>query len=135
MDKKIVLLDDDTRFLAGISKALRSQYDVVCFSSSAHFMRFVCKEPENIQMVCIDLLMPDQTGRIWSLSGYEVIKSLRDTLKERTPFICAISQFDRPQDSQQSQRYGADDFILKSDNLNFVVREMVKRLSVEYAIS
>jgi len=101
----IAIVDDESNVTRLLSTLLEHEgYKVCCFNSGADFLEYL--KHDRIDMVLLDLMMPGVTG-------YDVIKSIRNTTSvEYTPILIISSLTDR-QTRLKALALGIDDFLSK----------------------
>lgn len=122
--KTVAVLDDDEVFLAALTQALRPQLSVLPFSSTAEFLGYVDNAWQDIDMVCVDLHMPDDAGVVWQLAGLSTASAIRSKLKERTPHICVLTGLDAAVHSSTCFENGADAFVEKTHDIEEVAEKV-----------
>jgi len=102
---QIAIVDDEHSVTSLLSALLEHEgYKSLCFNSGQAFLDYL--KDDRIDMVLLDLMMP-------GLSGYDVIKNIRDNeTVEYTPILIISALTDR-QSRLKALSLGIDDFLSK----------------------
>ncbi|MGH2757737.1 MAG: response regulator, partial [Actinomycetota bacterium] len=104
--KKILIVDDDVRNVFALSSVLESRGMEVLFAENGKEGLDVLKRNENIDLVLMDIMMPE-------MDGYETMQRLRKIRKfERLPVISLTAKA-MTGDREKSINAGASDYITK----------------------
>jgi hypothetical protein len=104
--KKILIVDDDVRNVFALTSVLESRGMEVLFAENGKEGLDVLKRNEEIDLVLMDIMMPE-------MDGYETMKRLRKLRKfERLPVISLTAKA-MPGDREKSITAGASDYITK----------------------
>jgi signal transduction histidine kinase/CheY-like chemotaxis protein len=104
--KKILIVDDDVRNVFALTSVLESRGMEVLFAENGKEGLEVLKRNEDIDLVLMDIMMPE-------MDGYETMKQLRKLRKfERLPVISLTAKA-MPGDREKSITAGASDYITK----------------------
>jgi diguanylate cyclase (GGDEF)-like protein len=110
---KVLITDDDITTRLTL-RGLLSQHDceIVEAASGLEALNVIQSEnPPNL--IFMDWNMPD-------LSGVEVTSLLRETLSENQPYVIIVSSYNADQQILDALSYGADDYITKPVDGNFL---------------
>jgi len=102
---KIAIVDDERNVTSLLSALLESEgYKSLCFNSGIEFLNFL--KHDRVDMVLLDLMMP-------GITGYDVIKKIRDSeTVEYTPILIISALTDR-ESRLKALALGIDDFLSK----------------------
>jgi len=104
--KKILIVDDDVRNVFALSSVLESRGMEVLFAENGVEGLDILKRNENIDLVLMDIMMPE-------MDGYETMQRLRKLRKfERLPVISLTAKA-MTGDREKSIHAGASDYITK----------------------
>ncbi|HSH66675.1 MAG TPA: response regulator, partial [Bacteroidia bacterium] len=116
--KKILVVDDDVRNLFAITTVFeRYNIDVMTAESGKEAIALM-NESTNIEMVLMDIMMPE-------MDGYETMQKIRSDHKNKTLPIIAVTAKAMKGDRQKCIEAGASDYItkpLKMDQLLSMMR-------------
>jgi DNA-binding response OmpR family regulator len=108
---RILIVDDDARFLTFLSRTLkRAGFEVVTASDG-------CEVPELIARVAVDVLVLDL--QMPGMNGFEVLRSLREALPTQLrgggqrPKVIVVSGRDEEDTSDFARHLGADAYLTK----------------------
>ena len=117
MQKRILVVDDDSMNLVRTKMILGKQYDVVLAESGEAALNKL--KTENIDLVLLDIEMPDMTG----IETFERMKEL--PVKVPVIFLTASGYED---DVMSAIRLGAVNYLKKP----FYPEELMKRVAKEF---
>lgn len=104
--KKILLVDDDMRNVFALSAALeREEMEVITASDGKDALQ-VLKDNEGVDLVLMDIMMPE-------MDGYEAIRHIRNDLKLTRLPIIALTAKAMTGDCEKCIQAGASDYITK----------------------
>lgn len=115
MEKRILIIDDDTMNLKMATHILEKNYDVVCAKSGMEGIGIL--RSETIDLVLLDLLMPD-------INGMEVLKEIREDSMISDVKVIILTAAGTKTDVTEAIRLGALDFIKKP----FFPTELLERI-------
>lgn len=117
--KKVLVVDDDVRNLFAITTVFeRYNIDVITAESGREAIDLVGDPSNNIEMVLMDIMMPE-------MDGYETMQKIRREHKNNTLPIIAVTAKAMKGDRQKCLEAGASDYItkpLKMDQLLSMMR-------------
>jgi signal transduction histidine kinase/DNA-binding response OmpR family regulator/HAMP domain-containing protein len=117
--KKVLVVDDDVRNLFAITTVFeRYNIDVITAESGREAIELVINPANNIEMVLMDIMMPE-------MDGYETMQKIRREHKNNTLPIIAVTAKAMKGDRQKCLEAGASDYItkpLKMDQLLSMMR-------------
>ncbi len=117
--KKVLVVDDDVRNLFAITTVFeRYNIDVITAESGKEAIELVINPANNIEMVLMDIMMPE-------MDGYETMQKIRREHKNNTLPIIAVTAKAMKGDRQKCLEAGASDYItkpLKMDQLLSMMR-------------
>ena len=108
---KILLIDDDERYLQSLQSLLHDQYRVVSSADSLQALNIAADEQP--QLILLDLNM---TG----IDGFQVIRELKQNLETVDIPIIVVTGSHESSDETQCLRLGAVDYITKPYNPDIV---------------
>ena len=117
MQKRILVVDDDSMNLVRTKMILGKQYDVVLAESGEAALNKL--KTENIDLVLLDIEMPDMNG----IETFERMKEL--PVKDPVIFLTASGYED---DVMRAIRLGAVNYLKKP----FYPEELMKRVAKEF---
>ncbi|CAC9974298.1 HAMP domain-containing protein [Flavobacterium panici] len=110
INKKVLLVDDDVRNLFALTTALeRFGLDVIS-AESGHEAIDILSQNLKIDIVLMDIMMPE-------LDGYETMKIIRKNIKHKDLTIIAVTAKAMKGDRQRCIESGASDYITKPVNV------------------
>ncbi|MPM34529.1 Transcriptional regulatory protein WalR [bioreactor metagenome] len=113
MDKKILIVDDDTSILVLLSDILRENGHMVTTAASGEACVRLLKR-ETFDLIVLDIMMK-------GLSGLDVCRQIRENVSAPIIFLSAK---DTSQDIVRGLSLGADDYLTKP----FVLEELIARI-------
>lgn len=109
MQKKLLIVDDQSINRAILKKLLCSQYEVLEAKNGQSALDILHQQSKNISAVLLDLVMPE-------MDGYAVLETMsRDAALSAIPVIVA-SQTDKSETEGKALQLGARDFVTKPYN-------------------
>ncbi len=119
MEKKILIVDDDTRNIYALKAVLRSRgFD--CLTATGMDEAF--KHLDNgaqVQLLLLDMMMPD-------MDGYEALSRLRARDEYRKLPVVAVTAQAMAGDKEKCLAAGADDYISKPVNVDHLEKILQK---------
>ena len=112
---QILVVDDDNRLRNLLKKYLSENGFSVCVANSASNARKVL-EKENISLIVLDVMMPDETGVEFAIS----LRKNQNTIP-----ILMLTAMGEPEDRISGLETGIDDYLIKP----FEPRELLLRIS------
>ncbi len=120
-NKKILIVDDDSRNIFALNLTLRARGYSCVTSTEAPKAIEMMKQDGTISVVLLDMMMPD-------MDGYEALALIRkDALLQNTPVIAVTAQA-MPGDREKCIAAGATDYISKPVNVDQLVILLSKYL-------
>lgn len=114
--KLLYIEDDHTLASIYVTRMQTEGFEVLhCTNGEAALQALRDFRPD---LIVVDLMMP-------SLSGYDTIDILRNTLQTANTKIVVMSALSQPEDIQKAKDMGADDYIIKSQ---VMIDDVMKRL-------
>lgn len=105
-DKKILIVDDDTRNIFALSLTLRSKGYQVISATDAQTAIKMLQQDDNIGVMLLDMMMPE-------MDGYEALGVIRgDNDLAPTPVVAVTAQA-MPGDREKCLEAGASAYISK----------------------
>lgn len=111
MKKKILIVDDDPRNIFALKLTLQARGYSIETSGSGQDAIDILKKDDKIDVVLMDMMMPD-------MDGYETMKIIRETQSIKDKTIIAVTAQAMTQDREKCMEAGADDYITKPINVD-----------------
>lgn len=127
MNRRIVLVDDDVDYLNALGAALSGKAEVIAFDNVVDALVYLKKNGEGVDLICVDLFMPDVEGVDWQLSGLSTINAIRALYPENPPLIGVLSGMDAVVHIHTCLKNGADWFIEKRFDVESVAAQLVEK--------
>jgi len=102
--KKLLIIDDQEDLLQLLSYLFESNYNVFTASNGSEGIQIAKEEVPDC--ILLDIQMPD-------VSGYDVVRALRDDEKTRDVLIVAISAGVKREQMEKSLEMGCNHFVSK----------------------
>lgn len=116
---KILILEDDKFFLDLYSKKFAENGFNVSTAFEGNTFLKILEDQKDINILIIDLLVPE-------LSGFDVLKSIKDKYQDRKIIKIVMSNLYEDDDIAKAFAMGIDDYVIKS---SVTPNEMVERVS------
>lgn len=117
---KILIVDDEPHLCEYLAEFFRERgHEAKCISKPNEVLPFVFKQKPDI--VLLDVLMPE-------ISGLEILKSIKSKHKDSVKVIM-VTVADDAKTQQQAKAYGADDFIIKPFDTNYLENVVMTKIS------
>ena len=113
-DKKVLIVDDDVRNLFALTTALERFKIKALNAESGKEAIHILENTDDIDMVLMDIMMPD-------MDGYETMKQIRKNKKNEDITIIAVTAKAMKGDRQKCIESGASDYITKPVNIDQLV--------------
>ncbi|HTA84222.1 MAG TPA: HAMP domain-containing protein, partial [Bacteroidia bacterium] len=113
-DKKVLIVDDDVRNLFALTTALERFKIKAINAESGKEAIYILENTDDIDMVLMDIMMPD-------MDGYETMKQIRQNKKNDDITIIAVTAKAMKGDRQKCIESGASDYITKPVNIDQLV--------------
>ncbi len=120
-NKSILLVDDDMRNTFALAKVLRKYQLTVRIASSGAQSLSLLEEFDDIELVLMDIMMPE-------MDGYEAIKRIREQAKYQHLTIIAVTANAMPGDDQLCYDAGASEYISKPVDVDILAKLLCKHL-------
>lgn len=119
MSKTILIIEDDEFLLGMESKKLTEKgYNVLPAVSSESAFKFIADPQNKIDLILLDLLLPET-------NGFDILKQIRENEKYgMTPVIVFSNLFDDG-DVKKANALGANEFLIKA---NFTLDELAEKI-------
>jgi DNA-binding response OmpR family regulator len=120
MAKSILIIEDDN-FLQGLeAKKLKKEgYETFTASDSVEAFK-VIDSGETIDMILLDLLLPD-------VDGFEILAKVRESPRVKDTPVIVFSNLSEQKDVDRAKRLGIHEFMVKS---NFTLDELVEKVKL-----
>jgi len=105
-DKKILLVDDDSRNVFALSKILNERGMVIIKAENGKFALEALDTHSDIDLVLMDIMMPE-------MDGYEAMRQIRSQKKHLDLPVIALTAKAMNNDKQKCIDAGANDYIAK----------------------
>jgi CheY-like chemotaxis protein len=122
--KKVLIVDDDMRNLFALTTALERFELKILNAESGQEALYNIKEHRDIDIVLMDIMMPE-------MDGYETMRQIRKENKNKDLTIIAVTAKAMKGDRQKSIESGANDYITKPVNVDELVSLMRVWLKAE----
>lgn len=107
--KRVLIIDDDARNIFALTATLRAKaYDCLSCLSAVEALKILSTD-EYIDVILIDMMMPD-------MDGYEAIPHIKKMEKRKTTPIFAVTAQAMVGDREKCLQAGASDYISKPIN-------------------
>jgi|SRR5690554_6227747 len=117
--KNIFYVEDDKETALIIEKTLENgSFNSKCFITGKEFLDVI--ENEKPDLILLDLMLPD-------MSGFDVLKKLRNISKTKEVPIIVLSALNSEQDKATAYLLGADDYMTKP----FSLLELLSRINAK----
>jgi CheY-like chemotaxis protein len=104
--KKVLIIDDDARNIFALTATLRAKsFDCISRSGASEALELL-KSDETVDVILIDMMMPD-------MDGYEAIPLIKRIEKRRQTPVYAVTAQAMVGDKEKCLHAGADDYISK----------------------
>lgn len=121
---KICVVDDEQIIADLLCQGLKAHDFEALGANSGQRALDIC-ETENIDLVLLEILMPEMTG-------YEVCKRLKENPKTKDVSVIFVTGKDAPEDHEKGFDLGAVDYITKPFNLPMVMIRVEAALSLKH---
>ena len=108
--KKILIVDDDNKNVFALSAVLRSR-KFICLTALGMKDAFVLLEKEPVDMLLLDMMMPD-------MDGYEALAALRENPSYANLPIVAVTAQAMKGDKERCLQAGASAYVSKPVNID-----------------
>lgn len=117
---KLVLIIEDDNFLQGLEakKLSKEGYDVITASNSVEAFEFIDSKTNKIDLILLDLLLPD-------VDGFDILKRVRETGGYRDVPVIIFSNLSEEKDIDRAKKLGISEFMVKS---NFTLDELAEKV-------
>jgi CheY-like chemotaxis protein len=120
--KKILIIDDDQKNIFALSATLKAKgYENVSAYSVQEGLKLLTTDP-GIGIVLLDMMMPE-------MDGYEAIPLIRSFEKLRSLPVIAVTAQAMAGDKEKCLQAGADDYIAKPINVDFLLSVLNRYLN------
>ena len=109
--KKVLIVDDDVRNIFALTAALERKGMYVCSVESGHAALDYLKDNPEVDMILMDIMMPD-------LDGYQTTLSIRKMAKFKKLPIIALTAKAMVGDREKCIKAGASDYLSKPINID-----------------
>ncbi len=113
-NKKILLVDDDTRNSYALSKALTDSGMKVIVAENGKMAIDKIEQENDIDIVLMDVMMP-------VMDGYEATTRIRENSAFRNLPIISLTAKAMPEDKAKSLEAGANDYLTKPVNIDKLI--------------
>lgn len=104
--KRVLIVDDDSRNIFALVNTLKAKsYDCISCLSAEEALR-ILKEDSSIDVVLIDMMMPE-------MDGYEAIPLIKAIPSQKSALVAAVTAQAMAGDKEKCLQAGADAYISK----------------------
>ncbi|AOC97263.1 MULTISPECIES: response regulator [Flavobacterium] len=104
--KRVLIVDDDSRNIFAMVNTLKAKsYDCISCLSAEEALR-ILKEDSSIDVVLIDMMMPE-------MDGYEAIPLIKAIPSQKSTLVVAVTAQAMAGDKEKCLQAGADAYISK----------------------
>ncbi|MXO06992.1 response regulator [Flavobacterium sp. HBTb2-11-1] len=104
--KRVLIIDDDSRNIFAMVNTLKAKsYDCISCLSAEEALR-ILKEDSSIDVVLIDMMMPE-------MDGYEAIPLIKAIPSQKSTLVVAVTAQAMAGDKEKCLQAGADAYISK----------------------
>ena len=119
LQKKVLIIDDDNRNIFALKATLISR-GYACYTAlSAEEGIETLLNNEGIEIVLMDMMMPD-------MDGYEAIDVIRNNHKISSSTIIAVTAQAMVGDREKCLQAGADDYVSKPIDVDVLLKKLDK---------
>lgn len=120
MAKKLILTIEDDNFLQGLEakKLMKEGYDVLTASNSVEAFEVLNNDRNNIDLILLDLLLPD-------VDGFSILKQIREKPRLKDTPVIIFSNLSEEKDIEKASKLGISEFMVKS---NFTLDELTEKI-------
>ena len=119
LQKKVLIIDDDNRNIFALKATLISR-GYACYTAlSAEEGIETLLSNEGIEIVLMDMMMPD-------MDGYEAIDVIRNNEKISSSTIIAVTAQAMVGDREKCLQAGADDYVSKPIDVDVLLKKLDK---------
>ncbi len=119
MSKTILIIEDDN-FLQGLetTKLTKEGYNILTASNSVEAFKIIENPNNKIDLILLDLLLPD-------VDGFMILEKIRENKNLLTIPVIVFSNLSEDKDIARVQKLGISEFMVKS---NFTLDELAKKV-------
>ncbi|MGX9985497.1 response regulator [Soonwooa purpurea] len=121
MNKKILIVDDDTRNIFALKLTLKARGYQLESASSAREAIEILKSQNDFNLVLMDMMMPE-------MDGYQATKLIRNIEEIKHLPIIAVTAQAMSEDRQKCLEAGAQDYVSKPIDVDVLIKAMEKLL-------
>ncbi len=120
MAKTILIIEDDN-FLQGLEakKLQKEGYDTLVASSAGEAFK-IMNSGKNIDMILLDLLLPE-------VDGFTILQKIREDQKLHEVPVIIFSNLSEEKDIEKATKLGVSEFMVKS---NFTLDELAEKIKI-----
>lgn len=122
MKRRILILDDDQLNSNALAKRLERREMIVTVINDSKSL-FDVIESQNIEMVLLDIVMPDE-------NGIDVLKLIREKYDRNELPVIMVTAIDDSVDVMDAFKLGANDYITKPVHVDVAVARIKAHLSI-----
>jgi DNA-binding response OmpR family regulator len=121
MKNQTILIIEDDNFLQGLeAKKLEKEGYTALTASNALEAYKIMDRTSSIDMVLLDLMLPE-------VDGFTILKKIREDKKIGEVPVIIFSNLSEEEDIQKATKLGISEFMVKS---NFTLDELVKKIKL-----
>jgi len=106
MNKKVLIVEDDTVLANALSLALKDKYEMSLATDGKEAEEMIAKDRPDL--VLLVLLLPIK-------NGFEVLRSLRANETTRDVPVVILTNFEQETSIEEGMKMGAKDYIVKAN--------------------
>src|SRR3989339_1226634 len=106
MDKKVLIVEDDTVLANALSLALKDKYTISLATDGKEAEEMIAKDRPDL--ILLDLLLP-------IMNGFEVLRSLRANESARNVPVVVLTNFEQETSIEEAMKMGVKYYIVKAN--------------------
>ena len=130
---KILLVEDEPSLIAMYQAAFKiSTYDLMVAQDAANGYGIALEHKPVV--ILLDIILPREEGAVVEFNkrvGIDLLRKLKKEVDTKSIPVLMLTNLDSPDDRKQSEKLGAEEYIIKA---NFLPRQIVK-LVEKYVIA
>lgn len=106
MNKKVLIVEDDTVLANALSLSLKDQYEISLATDGKEADEMIAKDKPDL--ILLDLLLPIK-------NGFEVLRTLRANEATKDTPVVILTNFEQETSIEEGMKMGAKDYIVKAN--------------------